>query len=208
MLLRLPWITWAERRRWRSATTLHDLGACTASWLLGEIASQPGYAPGYGPDEETEHLVPVLAAVNRLGYVTDNSQPGVDEFGRDGRYWTQQAAVCGLVYDPLLCMRLVEAAYGAGLTVVLHAARAPGEHAEGVLVTAVGGVPFTWFGRYLSARDLRTLWPEDLISPRAWEHITASWQLTLIDPVCGRDDVLWEALEGVVRQYQPASGTA
>lgn len=36
---------------WRQARSLPELGELTALWLEGAITSQPGYAPGYGPDQ-------------------------------------------------------------------------------------------------------------------------------------------------------------
>ncbi|GHH56164.1 DUF6919 domain-containing protein [Streptomyces candidus] len=191
----------ADRARWRSAETLHDLGALVASWLVGDIASQPGYQPRYGPDEETRHLLPVLTAVNRLGYVTDCSQPGESRVGVDGQWWEQRAAVSGLVGDRQLRDRLVAAAESAGLLVVQHDTT-PREHAEGIPVTFSRGRSYTFFGRFMAARDLLTLWPADLISAPALGTVLSAWQFTIIDPVWGRDDVLWEALTGVVRLYR------
>lgn len=194
----LPWMSRADRRRWRSAATLQDLGILTASWLIGDIASQPGYQPKCGPDEETQHLIPVLAAVNRLGYVTDASQPGCDGPGYDGQRWLQRAAVSGLVDDPQLRDCLVAAAELVGLTIVQHD-MTPGRHAEGVPVTRSQGRDHTAFGRYLSVRDLRTIWPPQIIGRRAFDRVAEAWQLTLIDPEWGREDVLWEVLAEVVR---------
>jgi len=75
--------------RWHSARTLAGLGELTAQWLEGKI----GYVPGYGgapPDEETEPLIPVLAAANRAGFVTIVSQPGEEPTaGYDGETWMQ-----------------------------------------------------------------------------------------------------------------------
>ncbi|ASR39866.1 hypothetical protein BAY61_31770 (plasmid) [Prauserella marina] len=65
----------ADAERWYAARSLTDLGQLTAAWLEGELESQPGYVPGNGPDEETNELVPILAAVNRAGYLTMCSQP-------------------------------------------------------------------------------------------------------------------------------------
>ncbi|GGZ19658.1 DUF6919 domain-containing protein [Streptomyces nitrosporeus] len=42
MKLRIPWMSRADRRRWRSARTVADLGELMALWLEGEIASRPG----------------------------------------------------------------------------------------------------------------------------------------------------------------------
>ncbi|MEU8892943.1 hypothetical protein [Streptomyces sp. NPDC048442] len=191
----------ADKKRWRSAENLQDLGTLVASWLIGDIGSQPGYTARCGPDEETQHLLPVLVAVNRIGFVTDSSQPGVNCFGVDGRWWEQRAAVSGLVGDRQLRDRLVAAAETAGLLVVQHD-MSPRQHAEGIPVTRCTGRVYTAFGRFLAARDLLHLWRTGTIGVRALGTVLSAWQLTLIDPVWGRDDVLWEALTGVVRQYR------
>lgn len=89
---------------WRTARTLLDLGEPMARWLEGVITYQPGHGgDGHGP--ETDPLVAVLAAVNRVGYVTTFSQPG--EIVGD---WYQRAAVDGFcdeatatrIYDGVL----------------------------------------------------------------------------------------------------------
>ncbi|MFD8992285.1 DUF6919 domain-containing protein [Streptomyces goshikiensis] len=190
----------ADKRRWRSAENLPDLGHLVASWLIGDLASLVGYQPNCGPDEETQHLIPVLVAVNRLGFVTDSSQPGFAGTGHDNHWWEQRAAVSGLVDDPELRDRLVAAAEVAGLTVVQHDMR-PRRHAEGVPVTRRLGTVHTRFGRFLPVRDLRTVWQPEIIGRRAFEQVTTAWQVTLIDPQWGRDEVLWEALAEVVRRY-------
>lgn len=199
--MKLPWMSGRDRRRWHSARTLKDLGSLVAAWLTGDIASQPGYQPNCGPDEETAHLIPILVAVNRLGYVTDSSQPAYDGPGYDGQRWIQRAAVSGLVDDRQLRDRLVAAAEMAGLTVVQHD-MTPRRHSEGIPVTKVGGHDYTWFGRHLRIDDLRTLWPKKFIDFRAYDRVIEAWQLTLVDPEWGREDVLWEALAEVVRQYR------
>ncbi|WP_374778708.1 hypothetical protein OG756_42150 (plasmid) [Streptomyces sp. NBC_01310] len=191
----------ADKQRWRSADNLQELGHLVASWLIGDLASLVGYQPNCGPDEETQHLIPVLVAVNRLGFVTDSSQPGESGFGVDGQWWEQRAAVSGLVDDPELRDRLVAAAEVAGLTVVQHD-MTPRRHAEGFPVTRCTGTVHTRFGRFLPVRDLRTVWQPEIIGRRVFDKVAAAWQLTLVDPEWGRDDVLWEALAEVVRRYR------
>jgi hypothetical protein len=65
-----------HRLLWGQARTLADIGELTAQWLEGRITYLPADL-GSAPDSETEALVPVLATVNRMGFVTDFSQPGV-----------------------------------------------------------------------------------------------------------------------------------
>lgn len=57
----------AERRLWREAATLDELGELTARWLTGRITSQPGYQPRCGPDDETRDLIHTLARACRAG---------------------------------------------------------------------------------------------------------------------------------------------
>src|SRR5690242_948094 len=88
-----------NRQGWACARTLADLGQLTARWLEGDLATVPGY--GCRPAAETALLVPVLAAVNRAGYVTAGSQPGHAGPGYDRARWEQRAAVEGLAAPPL-----------------------------------------------------------------------------------------------------------
>ncbi|MFI0742397.1 DUF6919 domain-containing protein [Streptomyces sp. NPDC021100] len=194
MRIRLPWMSRADRAHWRSARTLDDLGQLVALWLEGTITSQTGYQPGYGPDEETTELIPVLAAANRAGFVTDCSQPGCDETV-DGRRWQQRAAVSGLITDTALLTDLVQAAEQAGLITILHGIR-PGAHRHSVIVTTCDGEPITGFGGHLSRTDLKTIWPD--ISRSAFSEVTQATQLTLIEPAYGPDDQLWKTLHQVV----------
>lgn len=122
----LPWMSRSDRRSWRSARTISDLGELMALWLEGKIASRPGYQPRYGPDDETAHLVPTLAALCRAGYVTTCSQPGFAGTGADGLWWEQRAAAELVVTDPALVHRLVDAAYAAGLSVRINDYRSDG----------------------------------------------------------------------------------
>ncbi|MFI5068205.1 MAG: DUF6919 domain-containing protein, partial [Streptosporangiales bacterium] len=107
----------ADRKRWASARTLADLGALAALWLEEGIMSQPGYAAGCGPDEETRPLVPVLAACNRAGFVTNCSQPG---YWGDGT-WDQRAAVEGFA-TPEVLGRILRETDGTGLIVTAQRA--------------------------------------------------------------------------------------
>jgi hypothetical protein len=189
----------ADHQRWASASTLADVGELTALWLEGKIASQPGYAPGCGPADETLPLVPVLAACNRAGYVTTCSQPGFSGTGYGGAHWEQRAATEGFA-DAETARRLRAAASRAGALVLARdpqssprwRIRLRGE----VPATRRDGADFTWFGAQLSRRYIRS---RDLgwgaCARDAADALCAAWQVTLIDPVWGREDSpLWTAL--------------
>ncbi|WP_316779629.1 DUF6919 domain-containing protein [Streptomyces sasae] len=190
--MRLPWMSRTDRSRWRAARSMADLAELTALWLEGRIASHAGVMPNYGPDEETAHLVPVLALANRAGYLTDNSQPGISEPGFDGRWWEQRAAVTGWVRRDRagidLVNRILDSAQAAGLIVCTDS------HPESVTATTVDGYGNTTFGEQLSTRDLRSVWPAHLIHRDLFRQLQGAIQLTVIDPKYGRDDLLWDVL--------------
>ncbi|MFD9223786.1 DUF6919 domain-containing protein [Streptomyces sp. NPDC060064] len=190
----------ADRKRWQSARTLADLGQLMAAWLEGDIKSWPGYQPNYGPDPETAELIPVLARLNRAGYLTDSSQPGADET-IDGHHWKQRAAVTGLIDDEDLIEDLGAAAIDAGLLVLIHRP-APSLTLDGYTVTRLDGQPHTTFGDYVSTRDLRAMWP--VINRQAVDAVAGAAQLTIIDPRWGSDDRLWRALDNAIDQLAAA----
>lgn len=191
--MRLPWMSLRDRRRWHSARTLADLGELMARWLEGEIASRPGYQPHHGPDEETEHLVPVLAALCRTGYVTTCSQPGLAGAGHDGRRWEQRAAVELVVTGPALKHRLLEAARDAGLAVVVNDYLSGGVQDSRVPVTTRDGERFTFFGGRIDRADMATQWPG--LNRRLYEQVTHGTYVSVIAPEYGpAGERLWQAL--------------
>ncbi|MFH8642278.1 DUF6919 domain-containing protein [Streptomyces goshikiensis] len=193
MKIRLPWMSRADRRLWRSAETLQELGDRMVLWLTGAIASQPGTLARFGPDPETEHLLPVLTGLNRAGLLTTVSQPGLDEHDESG-HWRQRAGVSGLVDDITLLRRLVAAADEAGLRVALHTVVAAGPCRDGFVVTTLDAEPFTAFGAHEDHETLQATWPRHLIGPAAHAAVTRAAQLTVVDPRYGRDDLLWTTL--------------
>ncbi|GHH55624.1 hypothetical protein GCM10018773_60370 [Streptomyces candidus] len=179
----------ADRRKWAAACTLLDLSHLTAAWLEGTIQSQPGYQPRYGPDDETLPYVPVLASVNRAGFLTGFSQPGLTS--ADGT-WLQAAAVEGVVADSALLEQLTESARRAGLQVILSNLRDGGEdYGPGVVVTFRDGDPFTRVGRALSLQDLDVLWHG---VPVARDIVARARQVTVIEPDFGPSTRLWDVL--------------
>ncbi len=127
-----------EQELWRSARTLRDLGALTARRLEGDIAYQPGYmAPC--PDDETAGLIEDLAALNRAGFFTEQSQPG--EIVGD---WCQRAFVAGYA-DEALSFHLMAALCPTELVVV---SSPPGTGTTGslIVVTREGFLENTWVG--------------------------------------------------------------
>jgi uncharacterized protein DUF6919 len=174
-----------------------------AAWLERDSASRPGYQPRYGPDEETTDLIPVLAACNRAGFLTDDSQPGVTETGYDGALWEQRPAVTGFVArdNHELLQRLAAAADQAGLLIELHIARDPWDDQGGIAVTTRDGKRYTTYGRALSGDDLWHLWTS--CHRQAVNQIIDAVQVTLAYPLFGPNQLLWEVLAEVTARPVP-----
>lgn len=186
--------------RWADAETIAELGELGALWLEGEIPSQPGYEKLCGPDPETEHLVPVLARLNRAGYFTCGSQPGITpESGCEYDHW-QRAAIDGFIDgdNPDLLAEITTVAREIeGLHLIVHATPRRQlrrfDHFKSMAVTRFAGEDCTWFGACLSRRYLRFMYGETGALDALW----GSWQVTVVDEVWGRDDALWSVLDEV-----------
>lgn len=190
-----------DRRRWLAAETLLDLGRVTADWLEGTVSSQPGYQPGYGPDPETEPLISTLARVNRAGFLTAASQPGLAPTeGYDGATWCQRAAVEGFLEEHRAAA-LADRARAHGFSVALYPPAALIRRRRRPLepctpVTLREGLVMTGFGCFRTARDLRSrIGYGDLCSRTAVAAVTDAAQLTIIDLDYRDSPRLWELLD-------------
>lgn len=219
-LTRHQWPTRVDAEAWYAASTLAELGALVARWLEGDLASQPGYCPGCGPDPETVPLVRSLAAANRAGFVTGGSQPGESGTGYDGQFWQQRAAVTGFADDATWCslwpvldrFGAVDVtdqtdtgfphAPGARLLVVARRARPRRRHEYGTTVTVAGDSPHTDFGAPFSDRAIVDMYG-DMCSGDAIDALCEAWQVTIIDPVWGESQTLWQALDAWTGQDTP-----
>lgn len=182
---------------WLRAETLAELGECTAGWLEGRVCSQPGYTAGAGPDPETRDLIPTLAAACRAGFVTRGSQPGIPRSTAwDGNTpYVQCAAVEGYA-DHATATALRAATAGAGLIVIVHedfGIRRSYDDAVDVTYNPDTGEGFTCFGYRPASRDIR--FGLAGCSTAAVAAVLNGVQITLIDPVPGRNDLLWPTLD-------------
>ncbi|KUF17401.1 hypothetical protein AT728_16505 [Streptomyces silvensis] len=150
-----------------------DLGALAAQWLEGDLDALPGGSHRGGPDPETGPLIDVLAAANRAGWVTVQSQPAFD-----GRRWRQRAAVMLLV-DSAGRDRLTDTARDAGLLLAVHRAERPGPVRE-IPVTTWAGELHTAFGPCFRRRDLRHWFIG--CHREALRAVSEAHQVTLADP--------------------------
>jgi hypothetical protein len=178
----------ADRPLWAQAGGLADLGVLMARWLESDITYQPAYC-GPVPEDETTDLIPVLAAVNRAGLVTDFSQPGQPLVGG----CAQRAAVGGFCDEQMLS-ELIRATFGTELVLMYFAPNSVSE--ARVVVTLDAGEEFTWLGRIETAEDIADAYAEDL-APAGVHGLAEAWQVHLFDPVWGRNDLLWPLLADV-----------
>lgn len=81
----------ADRQRWASARDLADLGELTALWCTGDIGETPGHCGG--PDAETRPYLRILAAANRRGFVTENSQAAGPSWGAEVCGWARPSTL-------------------------------------------------------------------------------------------------------------------
>ncbi|MCX4707190.1 hypothetical protein [Streptomyces sp. NBC_01373] len=205
--MKLPWMSRADRRLWKSAKTVADLGELMARWLEGEIDSRPGYQPRFGPDEETGHLVPTLAGLCRAGYVTTCSQPGFAGTGADGMWWEQRAAVELVVTDADLLHRLVDAASAAGFITRINDHRHGGGYQDdAVVVTTRDGEPVTAFGGRISRADMAIQWPG--LDRALYDQVAHGTYVSIVAPEYGTaGERLWVVLDFLtgLRREDPAN---
>lgn len=196
MNVRLPWMSRTDRRAWSSATTFAQLGELMARWLTGEIASRPGYAPNFGPDDESSDLVPTLAALCRAGYITTQSQPGCDETGYDGAHWRQRAAVQGLIATRRTLDALTAAATEAGLIICVNDHARGGVNDQAVITTTRDDEPMTAFGGWIGRADMALQWRG--IERHLAARVALGTCVTVIAPEYGPEgNWLWTLLDQV-----------
>jgi len=161
----------ADRRRWRQAATLADLGELVIAWLNGEITQTPGHLGP--PCDETIPLIPALTLANRAGFVTDNSSPAASAWGD----WSE-ASVSGFVSDSDL-ERLREVTGGLVLAACRHSHHECGKTKPWEL--------------WCPGREVRGFWSR--ACPAVGEELAGAWFVMIGDPAPGRNDRLWPALE-------------
>jgi hypothetical protein len=174
-----------ERATWMEAQSLSDLCYRMESWLSGGLKSQPGYYGSVDVDEEeAPGLTDACRRLNRVGFLTDNSQAG-----QVGERSVQLAAVDGFV-TPATLARLQTAL--AGTPYRIEAFEDPQEYGAKVPVTWEDGEPFTWFGGGCPAADVRELWGGS-VGAGAVDDLCDALQVVIYDPSPGRN-TLWADL--------------
>jgi len=178
------------RERWEEPLHLVQVGELTALWLEGK-----GWAPWNSgtPDGETVPLVPDLAAMNRAGYLTTCSQPGLGAAPD-----AQRAMVEGLCSENC-ADRLASLSLNTELIVITHY---PGADATyEIPITQEDGQTFSVAA---GAHTRCELW--DKIHHDTERRLLTAYNVAVLDPRWGRDDLLWSAVVEVLQRPEHCGG--
>ncbi len=175
--------------RWRNATSFEELCALAVEFLDGDLPAFPGWmAPDI--DEETDDLVPALAAANESGFLTTASQPGAcPALSHDGLPWSQRAFVVGFAPLPLVT-ELRSKVQGTRLQLLDFASHETGGQA--LPAARHGDREYLHVGTGEGPAELEVF--AHRIGPKALKSLQEARYMCLIDPEWGRDDLLWPIL--------------
>lgn len=171
-----------DEAKWRGAKGLSDICELMAQWIEGKIS----YQPGYGDDEVAEETIPlteILANFNRKGFVTLNSQPGEQIEEGSG----QRAEVSGFASEEV-AKRLYKLMLDSGLLVFIYPPFV--ESGYHIPITIWDFHPCTWSGSSCGGEHLRFIM--EATSREAIAELAETWEVIIIDPQWGRNDLLWE----------------
>jgi hypothetical protein len=174
--------TQAARNRWARPLGLTEVGELTAQWLEGTVNWSPWQA-GSSADDETLPLVPYLAAMNRLGYITDFSQPGVPG--------DQRAAISGFCHRPQAeCL----ASLSLESELVALTEYPDVESAYEIPITQQDERTFT----ILPGRPvIDASWG---LNSRMLSLLSGCYYVSIVDPSWGRDDLLWTSVAAALKR--------
>ncbi|PTT60936.1 DUF6919 domain-containing protein [Arthrobacter sp. HMWF013] len=175
-----------DKGAWRQATTLAAAGELTARWLEGESHYQAAtFTPTY--DDETAPIASELAALNRNGLFTKESQPGLRKGETAQRQYVTAFCSAETAADLLALSTRSE------LVTVAHA---PGESSSAAIpVTLDGGEVVTVLGSSENPVDEEQIqdWANETNDTLAL-LLADSWYVEILDPVWGRNVVLLPAV--------------
>jgi hypothetical protein len=179
-----------DREVWRQAITLEAAGELTARWLEGHSEYQAAtFTATY--DAETAAIAPGLAALNRSGVFTKESQPGLRSAGVAQRQYVTGFCSADVAAELLALSTRSE------LVAVVHA---PGESSSAAIpVTVDGGEVVTVLGSSENPVTEEQIqdWADETNETLAL-LLADSWYVEILDPSWGRDNVLLPAVLGAL----------
>lgn len=182
---------------WRRATTFAELCELGARFVEGRLSLFPGWM-AEALDEESDALVPALAALNRGGLLTLASQPGRAPYrGHDGARWAQRAFVAAFASED--AARALAPLARRGLEVAVFGAEERG--GERVPVGLRGDTPYLFAG-YGAGPDELGIFAE-FLGAAALDGLRRARYLTVVDPLWEPRDLLWrEARRALAAGYE------
>ena len=179
-----------DREVWRQAITLEAAGELTARWLEGHSEYQAAtFTATY--DAETVTIAPGLAALNRSGVFTKESQPGLRSAGI-----AQRQYVTGFC-SAEVAAQLLALSTQSELVAVVHA---PGESSSAAIpVTVDSGEVVTVLGSTENPVTEEQIqdWADETNETLAL-LLADSWYVEILDPSWGRDNLLLPAVLGAL----------
>jgi len=175
-----------DKGAWRQATTLEAAGELTARWLEGRSEYQAAtFTPVF--DAETLPIAVELAALNRNGLFTKESQPGLRKDRNAQRQYVTGFCSAGAAGE------LLALSTRSDLVTVAHA---PGEASSASIpVTLDGDDVVTVLGSSETPLDEEQVqdWADETNETLAL-LLADSWYVEILDPVWGRNDALLPAV--------------
>jgi len=183
---------------WSRSRSFDDLCELAARFIEGNLCFFPGWLPGE-IDEETDALIESLATLNRNGFLTLASQPGLPPSpAHDGSERQQRAFVTGFALGRVAAA--IEA-LGAKSELVVHAFSADEFGGEAEPVAMRGGEPYLFTGHAAGPDELGLF--QDLVGESALAELVETRYLTVHDPEWGRRGHLWPLLVAAVTHTSP-----
>lgn len=171
---------------WQMCMDLENACELTAQWLEGKRHYQPDYMAAQ-PAAETGPMSLELAAINRLGFLTSDSQPGEALVEGQG----QRAYVTGYCSENTAGF-LSAVLTGTNLVALWAPPGEPG--AMQVCVSMDDYDEYTHLGRRGSREDTFEQYRYETNETLA-AIIADSWELHIFDPVWGRNEYLLPSLK-------------
>lgn len=190
----------ASERAWRSARTFDELCVLGARFAAGELDCFPGW--GFASlDPESEAIAPVLAALNRAGFLTLASQPGVAAaLDHDAHVRRQRAFVCGFATPTFVA----ELARIASRSIAVRTHRDPRSRGRRIAVSTRGGVPYAFAGHNAIADELACF--ADPCDAAAVDELARAAYVSIVDLRWGRAAHLWTQLACVAERARGSIG--
>lgn len=189
----------ADRSLWKNARSWDNLCSLMARWCEGKIEWCPTHD---ARESETEDIAPALAALNRAGFLTSRSKPGMgptDLPDTDPRYpgtLSQRAAVEGFA-PAAVVRRLEEAVEGTRLVIAVRPLHPgwKGSVLDDVVVAELKCEPQFRMGQHFSTKEIEPVW--DVLRDDLYGQILAAYQVFVYDPNYGPHTLLWDRLSNI-----------